>query len=170
MIDWKIWPPFCPVYPEEANLSPEFCDICCCIDQPNITKMTNKLKSVFALVLLLFVSVFATAQNKVEWKEMLEFHKVMSQTFHPVEEGNFQPIRERIGEMVQNAKAWQHSAIPAGYSNVKGIQKNLKKLVKKSSALDAKIKANCSDEVILTDLTLLHDIFHDIIGLCHDEH
>ena len=132
--------------------------------------MTHNLKSVFAFAFILFISGIATAQNKTEWKEMVEFHKVMSQTFHPAEEGNFLPIRERSGEMFEKAIAWKTSIIPAEYSNVKGIKKNLKQLVKKSSELDRKIKANSSDEVILADLTVLHDVFHNIVGLCTDEH
>lgn len=132
--------------------------------------MTHNLKSVFALAFILFTTVIATAQNDEEWKEMVEFHKVMSQTFHPLEEGNYQPIRERSVEMFEKAIAWKTSTIPAGYLNVKGIKKNLKQLVKKSAAMDRKIKANCTDEEIKADLTALHDIFHDIIGLCTEEH
>ncbi|MFH1119021.1 MAG: hypothetical protein V1775_04305 [Bacteroidota bacterium] len=132
--------------------------------------MTKILKSVFAFAMIFFVSGIATAQNKAEWKEMVEFHTVMSQTFHPAEEGNYQPIRERSGEMVEKAIAWKNSIIPSDYSNVKGIKKNLKQLIKKSSALDGKIKSNCTDEVIMEDLTVLHDVFHNIIGMCtHEE-
>ncbi|MBK6964622.1 MAG: hypothetical protein IPH20_11970 [Bacteroidales bacterium] len=132
--------------------------------------MTNKVKSVLVAALMVFAASFVSAQDKVEWKEMIDFHKVMSQTFHPVEEGNFQPIRERSGEMVEKATAWQNASIPAGYTNFKGIKKNLKQLVKKSSALDKKIKTGCTDEIIKADLTALHDIFHNIVGLCSDEH
>ncbi len=132
--------------------------------------MTNKVKSVLVAALLMFAAGFVSAQEKVEWKEMVDFHKVMSQTFHPVEEGNFQPIRERSDEMFDKAIAWKSASIPSDYSNVKGIKKNLKQLVKKSSSLDKKIKAGCTDEVIKTELTVLHDIFHNIVGLCTDEH
>ena len=89
---------------------------------------------------------------------MIDFHKVMSQTFHPVEEGNFQPIRERSGEMVEKATAWQTASIPVDYSSVKGIKKNLKQLDKKSLELDKKIKTGCTDQVIKTDLKANNDI------------
>jgi hypothetical protein len=132
--------------------------------------MAHNLKSVIIIILMLVASGITSAQNKTEWKEMVEFHKVMSQTFHPAEEGNFLPIRERSGEMFEKAIAWKTSIIPAEYSNIKGIKKNLKQLVKKSSELERKIKANGTDEIILADLTVLHDIFHNIVGLCNDEH
>lgn len=132
--------------------------------------MKNRFRSILLAVLVISAMGTLKAQNKVEWKELSDFHKVMSQTFHPLEEGNYQPIRERSGEMVEMAKAWQNSTIPVDYTNVKGIRKNLKQLVKKSSALDRKIKAGCTDEVIKADLATLHDIFHNIVGLCTDEH
>ena len=94
----------------------------------------------------------------------------MSQTFHPVEEGNYKPIRERSGEMVEKAIAWQKSSILADFKNVKGINKNLKKLVKESQKLDKEIKANAIDEEIKVDLTALHDLFHNVVGLCKSEH
>lgn len=132
--------------------------------------MKNKVKSIFVIALMLFTAGVVKAQSATEWKEMSEFHKVMSQTFHPAEEGNYQPIRERSGEMVKKAIAWKNATIPAEFTSAKGIKKNLKQLVKKSSALDKKIKANCSDEVIKADLAVLHDVFHNIVGLCTDEH
>jgi len=102
----------------------------------------------------------------VEWKEKDDFHKVMGQTFHPAEDGNYAPIRERSGEMLEKAIAWQKSAIPAEFANISSIKENLVKLVAGSEALNNKIKANCTDEEIKTDLTALHDVFHEIVGAC----
>ena len=51
----------------------------------------------------------------------------------------------------------------------KKYKKNLKDLVKGTKALNKKINANASDEVIKNDLTSLHDVFHKIVGLCSAE-
>jgi hypothetical protein len=126
----------------------------------------KNLTVLFVLALLILVSSIATSQTKVEWKEKDNFHGIMSETFHPAEEGDFAPIRTRCGEMVEKAIAWQKSAIPAEFSSVADIQSNLAKLVAGSEALNTKIKANCTDEEIKTDLTALHDIFHSVVGLC----
>jgi hypothetical protein len=112
----------------------------------------------------------ASGQGRPEWKELSAFHTVMSQTFHPAEEGDLHPIRERSVEMVAKAKSWQASAIPADYKDVKGIQENLAALVDGSTKLDAKIKAGAKDEEILKDLSALHDVFHKIVGLCRPGH
>jgi hypothetical protein len=125
----------------------------------------------FALVAAILATQLSTyAQNKAEWKELSAFHTVMSQTFHPAEEGDFKPIRERSGEMVEKAKAWKAIAIPADYTDVKGIGTSLDALVDGSSKLDAKIKAGAKDEEILKDLSALHDVFHTIVGLCRPGH
>ncbi len=120
------------------------------------------------IVIALFIANFSFSQAPAEWKEKDEFHKVMAQTFHPVEDGNYNPIRERSNEMYQKAVAWQKSAVPEGY-NKKKISKILKKLVKESKELDKKIKAGTTDAEIKADLTELHDIFHEIVGLCKHE-
>lgn len=111
-----------------------------------------------------------SAQNKTEWKELSAFHTVMSQTFHPAEEGDLKPIRERSGEMVEKAKAWKASAIPADYKDVKDIEESLSALVDGSTKLEAKIKAGAKDEEITEDLSALHDVFHTIVGLCRPGH
>lgn len=131
----------------------------------------KNIKFLFAAVALLFVSTFVSAQVK-DWKEKNDFHKVMSTTFHPAEEGNLAPIKAKIDEMQAKAIAFQKSEIPVDVVNKKEVKKNLKELVKGTKALNKKIKGNASDEVIKTELTSLHDVFHKIVGLCsaEDEH
>ena len=132
------------------------------------------IKSILTATVLLATTFLVSAQSKSEWKEKDDFHVVMSQTFHPAEEGNFNPIRERSGEMVEQAILWQKSAIPADFKEVKSIKKNLKRLVKDSKKLDKKIKKDATNEVIFADLIALHDVFHSLVGLCrmteHSDH
>jgi len=93
----------------------------------------------------------------------------MSQTFHPAEEGNLAPIKSKIAEMQAKAVAFQKSEIPAELQNKEEIKKNLDELVNGTKVLAKKIKKNASDEVIKTQLTALHDVFHKIVGLCSAE-
>lgn len=127
----------------------------------------KNIKFLFAAIALFFIS-FASAQDK-DWKEKNEFHKVMSQTFHPAEEGNLAPIKSKIAEMQAKAVAFQKSEIPAELQNKEEIKKNLDELVNGTKVLAKKIKKNASDEVIKTQLTALHDVFHKIVGLCSAE-
>ncbi|WP_343748710.1 hypothetical protein [Fluviicola sp.] len=110
----------------------------------------------------------ASAQSKLQdWNELKDFHKVMSQTFHPSEEGNLEPIKTRIGEMVEKAKALQASKIPADFDNKK-VKKAVAKLVTNSEKLQKSIKDGASDEKITKSLSALHDVFHQIVGLCSE--
>ena len=103
------------------------------------------------------------------WPEIKTFHKVMSQTFHPSEEGNLQPIKERSAEMAEKANALKMTKIPAQF-NKKEIVAAVNKLAKDSKALDKLVKSKASDEKITKALNGLHDTFHTIVGLCtHDE-
>jgi hypothetical protein len=43
-------------------------------------------------------------------------------------------------------------------------------LVKGSKELDKMVKKNASDADLTKKLTALHDVFHNIVGLCKDEH
>ena len=120
-------------------------------------------------MLIAAMTTKASAQSKFDaWPQLKEFHKVMSQTFHPVEEGNFEPIKTRIGEMVEKANALVSNPIPAEFNNKK-VKKACAKLAKDSKKLQAKITAGATDEEIKTSLSALHDVFHTIVGLCSDE-
>jgi hypothetical protein len=121
------------------------------------------MKKIACLLVAAFVLTAAVqAQEKMSWKEMSDFHTVMSETFHPSEEGKLGPIKSRSQEMVDKAVAWQKSTVPEGYDK-KTVKKSLKKLVAGSKELNKLIKENASDNVITEKLSGLHDIFHQVM-------
>lgn len=127
-------------------------------------KMKISLSSLL-IALLFLAGNAATAQHTSSWKEMDAFHDVMSETFHPSEEGNLQPIKTRIDEMVNKAKAWRKSAVPANFDSKKAKTK-LKELVKGTEGLRKTIRKNGSDPDITKELAELHDTFHYIMEKC----
>ncbi|GEM_PF-469578 len=108
------------------------------------------------------------AADGSKWNEMETFHGVMSTTFHPMEEGDFKPIRSRAGEMATKAKLWAKSKPPQSL-NTPQIKESLTKLVRESEALELMVKKNAGDDKIKIALTALHDRFHEIVGLCKDK-
>lgn len=126
-------------------------------------------KSLLALFVLLFFTTHISAKGKYKWVEKDEFHTIMSQTFHPAEEGNYAPIRSRIDELETKAIAFKNSKIPDYLGNKSKIKKNLKKLVKQSKAFNKKIKSGATDEELKQDFINLHETFHEIVGLCNTE-
>lgn len=129
----------------------------------------KKLSVLFLGLFIVLASSNIFAGEK--WAELEAFHKVMSATFHPAEEGNFEPIKTRIGEMVEAAAKMNTSTVPAEF-NKPEILETSKKMEADARALEEKIKAGAANEEILKDLTALHDTFHKIVGLCNpkEEH
>ena len=109
----------------------------------------------------------ASAEDGNKWNELSAFHDVMSATFHPMEEGDFTPIRSRAAEMAAKAKQWADSTPPKVYDRPE-IKTNVAKLAQESTALAALVAKKASDAQIKTSLSALHDRFHEIAGLCND--
>jgi hypothetical protein len=128
------------------------------------------------IILLMFaVSVFTlnvnAQENKkkfAEWPELKSFHMVMAQTFHPSEEGNLKPVRERAGELHEKALALNDSKIPAEMDKPE-IKSAMLNLAQNTRQLDFLVKKNASDEEVTKQLTTTHDAFHKIVGLCTHE-
>jgi hypothetical protein len=109
------------------------------------------MKRLTLFILTVFLSLSGIAQ-KPEWKQMEEFHSVMSKTFHPAEEGNLTPTKE-------------NAPIPKGYDAA--IAKPiLKKLVASCEAVEAAVKAKKSDKELTSLITKAHDDFHEIKEKC----
>ena len=124
-------------------------------------------------IITLMVSAFtlsgAMSQTPVtaqaQWAEKNEFHKVMAQTFHPSEEGNYEPIRSRIGEMNDKAVAWMNSVAPKEFDKPE-VKATLKQLTGEVIALKAMIENKATNDELKPKLEGLHDTFHKIVGLC----
>lgn len=125
--------------------------------------------SMFFIAFLSVISFQKAAAQSIfdQWAELKTFHSVMSETFHPAEEGKLEPIKTRSGEMVDKAKALAKSKIPTQF-NKPNMPDVLKRLQLGSKALNKMVKKGKSDAEITKSLTALHDVFHEIVGLCRD--
>jgi len=99
------------------------------------------------------------------WKELKSFHSVMSQTFHPMEEGNLQPVRTRSAELADQARALRNSTPPASF-RTEGIRKSLARLEAEAAALHKMVQKKKGDEQVKKALTSLHDRFHEVMEEC----
>lgn len=144
-------------------------------------KQSTKLIMIFALLTGFAVKVNAQSEAKApakpsakDWAELKAFHSVMAATFHPSEEGDLKPIKERSGEMAEKAKLLSASKVPADF-NKPEMKKAIQELVEGTAKLDGMIKNKATDKEITEFLSGLHDTFHKIVGLCkpgdkHEEH
>ena len=79
--------------------------------------------------------------------EPKEFHLVMSQTFHPSEEGSLNPIIERSTELKEKMNALSNSKIPVEVNNEK-IKSSHLKLKENNVALEKMNNEKKSDKEI----------------------
>ncbi len=126
--------------------------------------MKTILTSLLSFVML-FASVNSFAHEKSEWKEMKEFHTVMSKIFHASEDNNLQPLKEMAGDLASKAKAWRASTPPADW-DAKKVAPVLAKLEDKCKAIEAAVKAKKSDEELKKMIAEAHDVFHEIVEKC----
>lgn len=123
------------------------------------------------LAIVLFVLGLNSAQAQStfdKWPAIKAFHSVMSQTFHPSEEGDLKPIKTRSEELMNRAADLLKSDIPAEFKT-KAILASAEKLKVNSKALHKMIQDKASDADITKALSELHDTFHEIVGLCSEK-
>ncbi len=128
------------------------------------------MKRIFqvAVFLLAFVPAVCFAQESAKsWPELKAFHAVMSATFHPAEEGNLQPIKERVGELFAAVRKWREAEIPADFKK-KETTEALIELEIKCGTLQKAVEAKHPDTEIKNLLSEAHDIFHKIVGECRN--
>ena len=128
-------------------------------------------KILIVFFFLMLTAVAAQSQSIFsKWPALDEYHSVMAGTFHPSEDGNLEPIKKRSGELSSKASLVAKSKIPAEFDS-KAIRKAVKRLSKDSKALDKLVQSKvASDDQITKSLAALHDVFHEIVGLCKDGH
>jgi hypothetical protein len=124
----------------------------------------KKTRIVMMLMLFTFINKFAFSQQAT-WKEMEDFHAVMSVTFHPAEDNNLQPVKEKAGDLLRKAMDWQQAAVPQGYHG-EATKPILKKLVKQCKALKAAVEKKKPDAELKKMITEAHEVFHEIKEKC----
>jgi hypothetical protein len=125
------------------------------------------LKTFLVLALIVVANSVSAQSTFDKWPAIKEFHEVMSQTFHPAEEGNLAPIKARSEEMMNKAAMLLKSDIPTEF-RTDAILASAERLQLKSKALHKLVKSNGTDATIVKSITDLHDTFHEIVGLCSD--
>lgn len=123
----------------------------------------RKFKFILVAAFILFCgTLFA---QKAEWKEMSDFHTIMSATFHPAEENNFAPLKSNAAELSEKAIAWRKSIVPAGYDAVMA-KPILKKLVEQCKKLKKAVASNKPDADLKEKITEAHETFHQFTEKC----
>ena len=125
----------------------------------------KKVQNLFLILIFSLITLTAHAQEATSWKAMDDFHAVMSTTFHPADDGNLQPLKEKAGDLLNKATSWQKSAVPSGYNGELTVP-ILKRLVKQCRKIKGAVKSNNTDAELKSMITEAHEIFHEIKEKC----
>lgn len=104
-------------------------------------------------------------QNK--WKEMDDFHAIMSATYHPSEDDNLKPLKDSATVLYNRSRSWEKSVVPAGYNGTV-TKPILKRLVAECAAIEAAVKRNKPDAELKTMIARAHDTFHELTEKCRE--
>lgn len=126
----------------------------------------KQLRNVVLLLAAFIMSFNSFAQKQPEWKEMTDFHAVMSKTFHPSEDGNFAPVKQNASMLVAKAAAWQKATVPQGFNN-DVTAPILARLVDACKALETAVKEKKSNDELKRYISNAHDVFHEIKEKCN---
>ncbi len=113
-----------------------------------------KMKSLAIVLFVMAINTMSAQSTFDKWPTIKEFHGVMSQTFHPSEEGNLEPLKTRSEEMATKAAAILKSDIPAEFKTP-AILASAEKLQLKSKALHKMVVAKASDAELTKSLAEL---------------
>lgn len=116
-------------------------------------------------VFLIAAISFAQTAKKLEWKEMKDFHEVMSAVYHPTEQGNFAPLKEKAIDLFKAAKVWRDSQVPSGLE-VEKTKAILTKLLRKCREISNAVQVNTPDSQLKVMIVAAHDLFHQMAGEC----
>ena len=105
--------------------------------------------------------------EKEHWPSLMQFHKVLAQTFHPAEKNDFKPLRTRSSELFAKAILLKASEVPSPLMSPE-ILSAMARLEKQCGVLHKSVRKNSNDKKLLKQMITVHDTFHEIQGLCHD--
>jgi hypothetical protein len=126
------------------------------------------MKTKILVIIAFLFTGLASAQSMDKWPALKDLHSVMSQTFHPAEEGDLAPIKARSEELMDKSAALLKSDVPADF-RTNAILNSAEKLQLKTKAVHKLVTSKASDAEITKALGQAHDIFHEIVGLCTGE-
>ncbi len=134
------------------------------------------MKYLFSFITLVFIFVASSSFNQIKkntqidvWEELETFHQAIALTFHPAEDGDFEPVKKDSKELVEAAQNLSTSKLPAYFEKMENeelkndLQTTLQKLVKQSTDLHNLVETKkATDKELLAELNNLHSTYHHI--------
>jgi hypothetical protein len=112
--------------------------------------------------LIIASSLFAQKEESISWKELKDFHDMVSPIYHNAEKGNYSTVRDSSKLLLNRAQTLNNATLPEGLN--KTIFKPLtKKLVDETKEVNAAVKDKKTEAELKTLLHNVHETFHEIL-------
>lgn len=128
------------------------------------------MKHLFSSLALAFIFIAFSSFIQIDvWEELEVFHQAIALTFHPAEDGDFEPIKNDSDELVEAAQNLLKSNLPTYFDKTENenlkieLQTTLQKLVQQSTDLHNLVQdKKATDATLLKELNNLHTTYHHI--------
>lgn len=123
------------------------------------------IKSLFAIAVFFAMNTVSAQTLTEKWKQMHDYHELLSKTFHPAEEGNLNPIKVSSEDLVARAELLDVETMPQDLRTAK-LDENIVVLKKQTKVVSELITKKAPNAEIMRAFQNLHDIFHRIVEMC----
>jgi len=123
------------------------------------------IKSLFAIALFFAMNTISAQSITDKWKEMHDYHELLSKTFHPAEEGNFGPIKSSSEDLVAKAELLDVEKMPQDLRTPK-VDETISVLKRQTKLVSELVTRKAPDAEIMRAFQNLHDVFHRIVEIC----
>jgi hypothetical protein len=122
------------------------------------------IKSIFAIAVFFAINTVSAQAITDKWKQMKDYHELLSKTFHPAEEGNLNPIKVSSEDLVARAELLDVTTMPQELRAPK-LDENIALLKMQTKKVSELITNKAPNAEIMRAFENLHDIFHRIIKM-----
>lgn len=120
-------------------------------------------KVLFILLSFIFTTtLFAQKEEAIAWKELKDFHDMVSPIYHNAEKGNYATVRDSSKLLLKRAQTLNKASLPEGL-NKTTFQPLTEKLVADTKEVNEAVKAKKTDAEIKPLLHQVHEDFHEIL-------
>lgn len=123
------------------------------------------IKSLLAIVAFFTISSVSAQSITEKWKQLNDYHELLSKTFHPAEDGNFDPIKNSSEELVVKAEALDLKTMPQELRTSQ-LDETITILKKQTKTVNDLVQKKAPNAEILRAFQNLHDVFHRIVEIC----
>jgi hypothetical protein len=123
------------------------------------------IKSLLAIVAFFTISSVSAQSITEKWKQLNDYHELLSKTFHPAEDGNFDPIKNSSEDLVVKAEALDLKTMPQELRTSQ-LDETIAVLKKQTKTVNDLVQKKAPNAEIMRAFQNLHDVFHRIVEIC----